>query len=472
MNPQIVEAALREAPGVRDSVVFGLNQDEFEEVHAVLLMRDGTTSLTAVRLANENLLPFQRISGWTSWPHADFPRLVLGKRWIADSCRILPRHAAMSLTVGKRSMGRSRSRTSNRELIRSAESKSWSLYCGRPRDTDAANDRVVHDFGLESLDLLQLLLTSGDRDTVLALPTGGAGGDRYIVDLQSALIRTPGKVGQAKPAARMWHRWTGWNPLRRLARALIIDPYIVFASARKRSQWDLLSGLEPPVDSGDPTGTPPPFYGLSRNLSGTFPACISKKLFSALRCLDLTEVSRFGEVRASIPRFSPTYFSPTLRCPDSARPEKAFFRPANGSSEAIVRFSLGARSRAPCGANANAQSCQLPQRQFFRCHAAGQARNKMSFGPPVEYPRERSSHFCFTMLSKAGSKNCKRTAGTESLVKDFILAGLSALFVMHGDLCGDGGSRLSGTTSSEYPQRDTAQVSRSLLQPTASGRSI
>jgi long-chain acyl-CoA synthetase len=76
VHPGDVEEALRAAPGVRDAAVIGVPhaRGSGEIVHAALLLDGGTEGAEAVRLANERLLPKQRIRGWSAWPGEDLPR--------------------------------------------------------------------------------------------------------------------------------------------------------------------------------------------------------------------------------------------------------------------------------------------------------------------------------------------------------------------------------------------------------------
>ncbi|MFN8522453.1 MAG: AMP-binding protein [Chloroflexota bacterium] len=73
--PEDVEAALLQAPGVRDAVVLGLPDGIGDvQVHAVLLLAEGATAAEVTRAANRSLAAHQRIGGSTVWPDPDFPR--------------------------------------------------------------------------------------------------------------------------------------------------------------------------------------------------------------------------------------------------------------------------------------------------------------------------------------------------------------------------------------------------------------
>ena len=78
--PEDLEATLRAQPGVRDSVVIGLERAGNAEPCAVLIMRDEHAEAeTIVRHANESLAEYQRMRHWFVWPENDFPRTSTGK---------------------------------------------------------------------------------------------------------------------------------------------------------------------------------------------------------------------------------------------------------------------------------------------------------------------------------------------------------------------------------------------------------
>jgi len=77
--PHEVEELLNQLPGVRDSVVIGVTEDNLTEVHAVILL-DENTELSQVKTAADRVLEsHQKIRSWTVWPGRDFPRTGLLK---------------------------------------------------------------------------------------------------------------------------------------------------------------------------------------------------------------------------------------------------------------------------------------------------------------------------------------------------------------------------------------------------------
>lgn len=73
--PEDVENVLLSNPAIRDAVVIGLSEHEYEPmVHAVLLMANPAEAKAAVQQANRQLASHQQVRGFTIWPEEDFPR--------------------------------------------------------------------------------------------------------------------------------------------------------------------------------------------------------------------------------------------------------------------------------------------------------------------------------------------------------------------------------------------------------------
>jgi long-chain acyl-CoA synthetase len=67
--PEDVESVLKQQPGVRDAAVVGTDR-----VHAVLILEQGADAEQIVRRANARLSDYQRVRGFSLWPHDEFPR--------------------------------------------------------------------------------------------------------------------------------------------------------------------------------------------------------------------------------------------------------------------------------------------------------------------------------------------------------------------------------------------------------------
>ncbi len=73
--PDELESILNDVPGVRESCVIGLDRGGGEEVHAVLLLDgSGRTASEIVSQANVLIDPLHRITGFSIWPEAEFPK--------------------------------------------------------------------------------------------------------------------------------------------------------------------------------------------------------------------------------------------------------------------------------------------------------------------------------------------------------------------------------------------------------------
>lgn len=77
--PEDLEAALNAQPEVLDSAVVGVESPQGLEPYAVIIVRDGSDPMAAVKRANQSLNKYQQIRRWTVWPEADFPRTPIRK---------------------------------------------------------------------------------------------------------------------------------------------------------------------------------------------------------------------------------------------------------------------------------------------------------------------------------------------------------------------------------------------------------
>src|SRR5208282_3265225 len=67
--PEDVESVLKQQPGVHDAAVIGTGR-----VQAVLILDNGADAREIVRRANARLADYQRVRGFSIWPHHSFPR--------------------------------------------------------------------------------------------------------------------------------------------------------------------------------------------------------------------------------------------------------------------------------------------------------------------------------------------------------------------------------------------------------------
>ena len=78
--PDEIEGVLDRTPGVRESCVIGLDRGAGEEVHAVLILDgSGRSAEEIVADTNSRLDELHRITGFSLWPEADFPKTTTMK---------------------------------------------------------------------------------------------------------------------------------------------------------------------------------------------------------------------------------------------------------------------------------------------------------------------------------------------------------------------------------------------------------
>lgn len=91
--PEDIEAVLNCIPGVKDSCVLALEQNNQTIIHAVLLLADkGLNAKTIIDSANANLADHQKVQAYSAWDKQDFPRtptMKIQRRFVMKSlCEI------------------------------------------------------------------------------------------------------------------------------------------------------------------------------------------------------------------------------------------------------------------------------------------------------------------------------------------------------------------------------------------------
>jgi long-chain acyl-CoA synthetase len=387
VNPRIVEAAVGEAPGVRDSVVFGMNRNGFEEVHAVLLMRDGESAAISVRHANESLLPFQRISGWTIWPHADFPRLVLGK---VDRERVVALARGSSVDpqnlgteIGPVTLDDIRSEPNRHRRI-----EQLARYIATSREMHAPQTtELVRDFGLESLDILQLSLRL-ETEYNLALPPSKLAEDASIADLRCCMQADENESFRGGDSAAKWHHWIGWNPLRRLSRGLLVGPYVKLRLRVRAVNGELLLGLEPPVILAIQQEQRRHFMDYLAIYS-RMPESISKKLFF---CASLLGSARRRALWGGSPISPATFtqlFFPYTPLPRFGQTRQGLLQSCDWIGRGYSPILTWRPGAALIAAQTHAQVVPVHlSSSFFDPHELGKPEITVSFGHPVGVPAD------------------------------------------------------------------------------------
>jgi long-chain acyl-CoA synthetase len=228
VHPEDVEVTLRRCTGVRDAVVLGLGNGSHTEVHAVLLLQEGTPAHEAVGEANRALEPHQRIQGWTVWPAEDFPRTSLHKVRRADLAGAVRDGLAPSLAPVLEAPtppqhGEIRAEPDRRRrlgmLARHLADRT------EEADPDQAN-LLMEDLGLGSLDVVELLtLVEGLRSRPL---TGLTVTPRTSVSELADMARSPTVPhrGRALPERQpAWSDSSAARLLRRVSQPLLIGTW-------------------------------------------------------------------------------------------------------------------------------------------------------------------------------------------------------------------------------------------------------
>jgi long-chain acyl-CoA synthetase len=247
-----VEAVLNAMPGVEDSVVIGLERDRQTEVHAALLLHAGADAAAAVASANRQLLPYQRVRGWTVWPERDFPRsAILKPRRQAIADRI----AAAPESGGSGDGGRDSAPRSLDEIVaiedRPQRIAAIARYIseGDARDASgAASLSLVQELGLSSLDMIELLALM-EQQTGRMLD-GAIDDDVSVASLQ-AMLRDPaatrrfGAMFERDPPR--WAALSILQPFRSVLNPAVIDTYVRLRSRLTVTGLENLDGLQLPA---------------------------------------------------------------------------------------------------------------------------------------------------------------------------------------------------------------------------------
>lgn len=194
--PQDVEAALNQQPAIRDSAVVAEEVDHHPRVHAVLVPAAAAEALdgpgarpaleAAVRAANHQLEPHQRVRGFSIWPERELPRTA--------STHKLQR-VAIREWVNRRPL----------TAGALAERRDWREFLAaklRVPESALTPERGLDELGMGSLDRVELLTW---LETRAGIPVDEAALNeaRTIADL-AALVAAASPGGDlALPATRL-----------------------------------------------------------------------------------------------------------------------------------------------------------------------------------------------------------------------------------------------------------------------------
>jgi long-chain acyl-CoA synthetase len=227
--PQDLERALREQPGVMDSVVIGLERDGNAEPCAVLLLDiEAVDAGIVVQSANKSLADFQQIRQWVVWPDRDFPRTPTHKP-------LLPRIREFA----EAKLGRQVETQHLNPL-----SELVARITGRPQSTLSSNTALESELNMSSLDRVELM---------------SALEGRYQVDLNEAKFSEIKTVGQLEQLLQQpsvsraeydYPRWAqNWliTAIRLATYYLLVWPATYILAAPRVKGRENLRGLHGPV---------------------------------------------------------------------------------------------------------------------------------------------------------------------------------------------------------------------------------
>ena len=238
--PGDIEKILLRNANLADAIVIGQEVAGCEEVHAVLLLRNGGGSDAAriVGEANEKLAAFQRIRSWTVWPLADFPRSNLMKvrreQVIASlknriEASALPGRVALTLE----SIGLEKERGRRIQML--AEF----LLSGQSPASASLTERLS-DLGLSSLDVVALMAELERRSNRwldhAVLPPDATLQDVQRLAQDSTTPRTKSCLPIGQPR---WAEFPGAGVLRNIGRAVAVGSWTrLCASVSVRWEFD------------------------------------------------------------------------------------------------------------------------------------------------------------------------------------------------------------------------------------------
>lgn len=227
--PDQVEAVLDKIPGVKESCVIGLDSGGGEEVHAVLLLDgSGENPDVIVALANNDLDAMSRITGFTLWTEAEFPKTTTLK---IKKFQVLEQ-------VKKGNEGGDNA-TSKDPLI-----KLLAKLTGVSGDDIHEDSLLVNDLGLTSIDRVELV-NSLEQQYRLDIEDSQIGVETRLSDLR--LIIAKRETLRGSDHFRFWTNSAPVRVVRMIWDALVHRPlFKMFVSLEVRGA-EHLDKLDGPV---------------------------------------------------------------------------------------------------------------------------------------------------------------------------------------------------------------------------------
>lgn len=227
--PQDLERALREQPGVRESVVIGLERDGNAEPCAVLLLDSETVDPgLIVQNANKSLADFQRMRQWVVWPEADFPRTPTQKPLLTRIREVAEAKLGMRAEVQRAS----------------ALSELVARITGRSQVAVPGSTSLESELNMSSLDRVELMSALEGRYQIDLSETKFS--EAKTVAQLEQLLRNPG-VARAEHVYPRWGQNWLVTGIRLAVYYLVVRPATYILAAPRVKGREHLRGLHGPV---------------------------------------------------------------------------------------------------------------------------------------------------------------------------------------------------------------------------------
>jgi len=229
--PEDVEAELGKVPGVRDSAVFGLEQQGRTVVHAVLLCDgEGADANAMVAAANRHLAPHQQIVSWSVWPDPDFPRSATRK----------PKKEEIMAWARGRAPAHLAAAGVATPLVRVL-----AQVTGHDAGTIHPATRIVPELGIDSLARIELVSAIEEQLNVVV--------DENAITPETTVAELEARVAERSARAPFITRYPRWSlspwasALRPLLRGVLLHSWLPLVCRLRVTGAGQLEGLEGPV---------------------------------------------------------------------------------------------------------------------------------------------------------------------------------------------------------------------------------
>ncbi len=242
-----IERLISGTDGVREGIVVGIQKEDGEIPHAVLIVEPGTDPETVVKKVNAHLLPYQRIRGFSVWKDIDFPRTPTLKVRKAEVLKTIMEFQK-----------------------KPSEKDEFDLFFS---GTVNRNTRLGDELGMGSLDLVEVVSKIEKRYNVSI--------DESLISPETTIeeLRTIATKPAASRTLRM-PRWTRRTPVKLLrmiaVNLLILPAFRFFARLEVQGREHVAGAAAPAIITANHTSHLDPLAILSalplRVRSGICPA--------------------------------------------------------------------------------------------------------------------------------------------------------------------------------------------------------